>query len=130
MAVRSAYNVQKQRISHRHAERMEAERKAIEAFIKSKPKAAKALRDAKARIRRASEETQAASQIIQSYGLESGWNGEAYRLSDCEKFTKAGGHLLVTESKQWSFDQVMAELAAASEKEAVKILAKFGINWS
>ncbi len=129
MAVRCAYNVQK-KTGNDYAAREKAALDAIEAFLKAKPKAAKALREAKARIQRANEESAAASQIIRSYGLENGWNGAQYRINDNVAFTRAGGHFEITEKVKWSFDQVMAELASAPEKDAAKILKKFGINWS
>lgn len=130
MAVRSAYNIQKKAASNHYEVRHKAEQAAIAALLKSKPKVAKALNAAKARIHRASVESAKANQVIKSFGLECGWHGDAYRLTDNVAFTKAGGHFTITESKRWTFDQVMAELAAADEKQAAAILKNFGINWT
>lgn len=130
MAVRSAYNGQKKSLNGSWDVRHKAEQAAVEAFLSAHPKARKDLLAARARINKANQEVHDAGQVIKSFGLEVGYNGEAYRMGDAKAFIKAGGHFKFTESQKWSFDQVMAELAGASEKNATAILKRYGIVWS
>jgi hypothetical protein len=129
MAIRSAYNIKKKSEGNRHQDRTKAEQDAISNFLKENPKALKKLSDAKAKTRAARAVIEAATITIRSFGLEVGRNGEAYRINSHEQFTKAGGKLIIVDDPKWSFDQVIAELAAADGKRATEILSKYGINW-
>lgn len=130
MAVRSAYNIQKQARCDSWAEQRKAERAAVESFLKKHPSAAGIIAKANATIVACNLKIEAASDIIRSFGLYRESSGANYSINDHEKFAKAGGKYAYTAPQKWTFDQVMAQLAAADEKDAKTILKKFGINWT
>lgn len=69
---------------------------------------------------------QKAGGVFTSIGL----SFDGSKIYDDVKFVAAGGVLPPTEKKPWTYDTVMAELAAADPKQGKAILKKYGINWS
>ena len=132
MAVRSAYNIQKKTRESSWDARQKAQKEAIEGFLKKNPKIRAKIEKAEAIIARCRSESEDANQVIRNFGLSRGHygNGQPYGIDDVDKFTKLGGKFSFEEPKKWTFDQVMAQLAAADEKESAAILKAFGINWS
>lgn len=54
-----------------------------------------------------------------------------YSVSDHKQFAQAGGKLAEPDAHgRMSFDQIMAQLAAATPKEGAKIIAAMGIKWT
>ncbi len=58
-----------------------------------------------------------------------GLSGDGSRIYDDDKFYKAGGRI-PEKVKPQTFDQIMAQLAAATTADGQKLLKKLGINWS
>ncbi len=84
-----------------------------------------------ARLKKLREESQELSQMLcRTFGLQLASEGPAIASCDGakERFKKAGGTLTERKSK-WGFDSKMAEVAAATEKDALIILRGIGINW-
>jgi hypothetical protein len=71
--------------------------------------------------------------LLQPVGLDDDHAGTKISLRSWGRgdlaFVEAGGDLSGVNKNKWEVDEVIAELAAAEPKEAVTILAKYGINW-
>lgn len=128
-AIRSAANAQPQD-DWRAKEKEEKE--SIAAFFAKYParhKEAIRLIETEKKARATAEK--ASSDLCEKFGLTH-YGGET-KFANCgrgsETFKKAGGKL-PTQGVRWKFDAVMAELAAADEKQGAAILARIGIKWS
>lgn len=128
-AIRSAEKSQ----PHQNYElREKQEGESIAAFLKTNPAKAKRvhhlIRVEEAASKKASE---ARSALCEDFGLrrESGKIKFAHCDEGKKNFVKAGGKLPEKAAQRFTFDKVMAEVAAADDKEAVVILKKYGINW-
>jgi isoaspartyl peptidase/L-asparaginase-like protein (Ntn-hydrolase superfamily) len=126
-AIKAAHDVQE----HRDGHLLRTE--AADKFLKSHPAAAKNLarlrkkRDEAARAH--SEAAKPFNEFMKSLGLDDRQEGYMVGYSDDDKdrFVAAGGKFDVT--PRWSYNSVMAKLAAADPKDGAKILADHGINW-
>lgn len=122
LAIKSAYNTQRHNHTPGDWERRKAAALAHAESPKIKPLVAKAK---KLQARAAKLSTEATS-LMRSVGLDS----DADSITDDALFAKAGGKVPAAQPKPWSFDNVMAEIAAASPKLRKALLKKYGINWS
>lgn len=129
MAVRSAYNVMKKARDTSWDDRRKAQVEAVEKFLRANPKARANIKRAEAAIARCDAQRTEAREVIAGYGLGRDYGHGQYGIENSDKFTKAGGRFDFKDVQKWSFDQVMAELAAAKEKDAAAILKRFGIIW-
>ncbi len=114
-------------------ERNKAERKAIEDLIK-KPRVSLAVKRLVRTIQKSSKKLdECRSLLCKGFGLRirDTSTGEL-EFANCDgnrtAFVKAGGKVPV-KNVRWRYDNVMAQLAAASDKEGRAILKKLGINW-
>ena len=107
----------------------EAKASALKKFLAGKHGAK--IREA-ARKKDAADKAEAESkQALDELGLS--YYGKDYRdsfeIDDEAKFRKAGGDL-PAEKLRWSYDSIMAELAASKPADRDPILKKYGIDWS
>ena len=119
-AIRSAHTIQ--RNNRNGYNRFDAEKKAVDEISK-RPGVAAKLRKAKTLRAKAALWSSVADDLEKSVGILNGY------ICDHDVFQKAGGRAVIEPGKPWSFDAVMAELAAASEKDGNAILKRIGINW-
>ena len=98
---------------------------AVNEFLKRKPAVQKKRAHARALAARAKALYDRANALLEPYGIDREDGG----IRSEEKFVKAGGKLPAPPHKRWSADTVIAELAAASPKEAKVILARYNIRW-
>lgn len=128
-AIRSAEKSQ----PHQNYElREKQEGESIAAFLKANPAKAKRIHALIKTDEEASKKaSEARSALCKDFGLrkESGKIKFAYCDEGKKTFVKAGGKLPTKAAERFTFDKVMAEVAAADDKEAVAILKKYGINW-
>lgn len=121
-AIRSAHSAQRR--NRDGFNRWDAEKKAIAEIAKIPAVGAK-LRKAKTLRAKASLWNAAADDLEKSVGIHN-----ANYIHDHALFQKSGGRAIIEPGKPWGFDAVMAELAAASEKDGKAILKRIGIDWS
>lgn len=108
------------------------EAKAIEEFFKRCPAKGKLARKlAENALKAEADERQFRRMLCERFGLRH-CDGR-FRFADCGggqgAFIKAGGRLPTKAAARWTFDAVMAELAAAEPKQLKAILKKYNINW-
>lgn len=125
-AIRSAEKVQ----PNRHGTDWELKRlrikRAISAVI-SKPGIKEKVDEAVKKTEAAEQLNREAGEVFNSLGV----SNKLDQIYNDEKFIAAGGILPAGDAKPWKFDAVVAQLAAAkTEKEGVKILARYGIIWT
>ena len=124
LAIRSAEKAQPY-YNDSWSEQRERETAAIADLFKRKPALAKTAQRATAAIERHQKRVQVEVAKIRAIGLDTGLR----TVGNEDAFRKVGGRL-PDRKKRWKFDAVMAELAAADEKEAPRILKKYGIKWN
>lgn len=120
-AIKSAERVQTKNLNW--VEKRNAEKRAVADLFARKPALAKKINKAIAAVKKAEAARKVASEVIHAAGLSC----SDLQITDKELFRKAGGQL--AGGQAWTSDQAIAELAAASPKDAPAILAKYGIKW-
>lgn len=123
IAIRSVVNARKNNSTWE--EQAKQRRKSIADLLSRKKHNQKA-KIAKQRLKKAEQLKDAAESFYNSLGLYS-HNDSSIR--DDEKFITAGG-LMPDEPKKQSFDEIMASIARADNKQGIKILNALGIIWN
>jgi hypothetical protein len=118
-----------------HAASQKSAEESIQSFLKSqKGQRAKAL--IRREVRASKSMSEAVKALAKEFGLrlERSHDSNSVRFSygddSTDRFKKAGGKLAKPLPPRWQFSQVMAEVAAATPADGVKILRKYGINWA
>ena len=125
-AIRSAEKVQPNRRATDWDLKELRNKRAIKALV-SKPEHAEKLKQADADYAEGQRLCGLANAAFSSLGIDH----ERRHICNEEKFLAAGGILPPKDGAPWKFDKVMAELLSAkTEKEGVKVLAKYGIIWT
>ena len=121
-AIRSAEKAQ----SKSYETRMKREAEAVAELFRRKPALSAQWKKAKALRERVTKLNAEAWAIEKSLGLSS--HNDTVQIRDDNAFVKAGGRMKPGD-RPWTFDAVMAELAAAAPKEAAAILKRCNIHW-
>jgi hypothetical protein len=128
MVIRSA---EKAQVKPSWQEREKSKREAVASFVNSDLRRKAKINRALMKYAEASKAKNAARDEIHAYGLRTGDDDENPTLEICNEdyFVKAGGKI-PADKLIWKFETVIAELASADQREGVKVLKKYGINWS
>lgn len=109
-----------------HTAREESNAAALAELLATNSATAKVIKRTHTRHIRAERIVEETRRKLEGYGLAC-WN-ETLCVRDADDFKKAGGKIRAT-LQRWSFDEVLAEFAAASEPERKKLCRKYGIRW-
>lgn len=107
-----------------HFNSWEAKKRAVANWLKAHPKEAARIEAARKKAAALREQAKKLLKVVADFGISETSND----IGDEIKFIKAGGEVPVA-PRTMSFDSVMAQLAAADEKEGHKILKGLGIAW-
>lgn len=122
-AIRAASAASRQHEIEENRKRRERTKAAIAVVVK---KHATAVKKAQSLQKKAQALFSQSNEIFLSLGLAENLD----YICDYERFVAAGGALPDSTGKAWKYEQVMSQLAAATEKEGAEILKGIGINWT
>lgn len=135
-AIRSAYTQLRKDDSTRKLNK-QIEQESIKELLGRKPAIAALFLSAERKIEVLQRKIQDLRFAMDATGLKrrSYWDDNVkpntgFIIEDAKKFAKSGGRYAPKHVESWNYDTIMAQLAAASEKEGAAILKRIGINWS